>query len=111
MGAQKTKQAVQRSTTAACGLRNVEEHFDKETVVQPPSTAHSYLSADKDQMDMISTVCGLKPFQEIPGRCHPTFPNLPRSPFDLVDIRTLEQWMKTSKQKLSRDQDTPIGCK
>jgi len=107
MGAQKTIKAISRSTSAACGLRYIEENFDKETGVQPPSTAHTYLSAEKDQNEMISIVCGLKPFQHIPGRSHTSFPNLPRSPFDLVDIRILNDWMKTSKQKLARDPDTP----
>ena len=32
---------------------------------------------------------------------------MPRRPFDLVDIRILEQWLTTSKQKLSKDPDTP----
>lgn len=107
MGAQKTIQAVNRVTTAATGLRKIEENFDKETGVTPPSTEHSYVSAEKDQNDMISIVCGLKPFQEIPGRHHLTFPHLPRSPFDLVDIRILQEWIKTSKEKLARDPDTP----
>lgn len=44
---------------------------------------------------------------EIPGRHHLTFPHFPRSPFDLVNIRILQEWMKTSKQKLARDPDTP----
>lgn len=109
MGAQKTFKAVERATKAASGLRKIAENFDEKTGVHPPSTAHSYLSAEKDQTEMISTVCGLKPFQEVPGRCHSSFPHLPRSPFDLVDIRILEQWLKTSKQKLSRDPDTPWG--
>ena len=107
MGAQKTIQAVNRATTAACGLRKIEENYDEETGVPPPSTTHSYLTAEKDQTDIISIVCGLKPFNEIPGRHHNTFPHLPKSPFDLVDIRILEEWMKTSKQKLARDPDTP----
>ena len=32
---------------------------------------------------------------------------MPRSPFDRVDIRILEQWLTTSKQKLSKDRNTP----
>ena len=75
--------------------------------MHPPSTAHTYQNAEKDQKEMIATVCGLKPFQEVPGRCHSSFPHMPRSPFDLVDIRILEQWLTTSKQKLSKDPDTP----
>jgi len=69
MGAQKTIKAISRSTLAACGLRYIEENFDKETGVQPPSTAHTYLSAEKDQNEMISIVCGLKPFQHICQIC------------------------------------------
>lgn len=109
MGAQKSFKAVERATRAACGLKKIAENFDYKTGVHPPSTAHSYQNAEKDQNDMISIVCGLKPFQEIPGRNHSSFPHLPRSPFDCVDIRILEQWLKSSKQKLARDPDTPWG--
>ncbi|CAH3026801.1 unnamed protein product, partial [Porites evermanni] len=107
MVAQKTLKAVERSTSASTSLRKIIENFDEKTGVHPPSTAHTYQNAEKDQKEMIATVCGLKPFQEVPGRCHSSFPHMPRSPFDLVDIRILEQWLTTSKQKLSKDPDTP----
>ena len=68
MGAQQTFKAVERATRAACGLKKIAENFDDKTGIHPPSTAHSYQNAEKDQKDMISIVCGLKPFQEIPGR-------------------------------------------
>ena len=107
MVAQKTLKAVERSTSASTGLRKIIENFDEKTGVHPPSTAHTYQNAEKDQKEMIALVCGLKPFQEVPGRCHSSFPHMPRSPFDLVDIRILEQWLTTSKQKLSTVPDTP----
>ena len=75
--------------------------------MHPSSTDHTYQNAEKDQKEMIATVCGLKPFQEVPGRCHSSFPHMPRNPFDLDDIRIPEQWLTTSKQKLSKDPDTP----
>ena len=109
MGAQKTYKAVERATKAACGLRKIQENFDNKTGVHPPSTTHSYLNANKDQTDMISIVHGLKPFEEVPGRCHTTFPHLPRSPYDCIDIRILEDWFKASKQSLSQDPDAPWG--
>ena len=107
MVVQKTLKAVERSTSASTGLRKIIENFDEKTGVHPPSTAHTYQNAEKDQKEMIALVCGLKPFQEVPGRCHSSFPHMPRSPFDLVDIRILEQWLTTSKQKLSTVPDTP----
>ena len=107
MVAQKTLKAVERSTSASTGLRKIIENFDEKTGVHPPSTAHTYQNAEKDQKEMIALVCGLKPFQEVPGRCHSSFPHMPRNPFDLDDIRILEQWLTTSKQKLSKDPDTP----
>ena len=107
MGAQKTFKAVDRATRAACGLKKIVEKFDDNTGVHPPSTAHSYQNAEKGQNDMISIVCGLKPFQEIPGRNHSSFPHLPKSPFDCVDIRILERCLKSRKQKLAKDPDTP----
>lgn len=107
MVVQKTLKAVERSTSASTGLRKIIENFDEKTGVHPPSTAHTYQNAEKDQKEMIALVCGLKPFQEVPGRCHSSFPHMPRNPFDLDDIRILEQWLTTSKQKLSKDPDTP----
>ena len=107
MVAQKTLKAVERSTSASTGLRKIIENFDEKTGVHPPSTAHTYQNAEKDQKEMIATVCGLKPFQEVPGRCHSSFPRMPRNPFDLDDIRIPEQWLTTSQQKLSKDPDTP----
>ena len=107
MVAQKTLKAVERSTSASTGLRKIIENFDEKTGVHPPSTAHTYQNAEKDQKEMIALVCGLKPFQEVPGRCHSSFPHMPRNPFDLDDIRIPEQWLTTSKQKLSKDRDTP----
>ena len=107
MVAQKTLKAVERSTSASTGLRKIIENFDEKTGVHPPSTAHTYQNAEKDQKEMIALVCGLKPFQEVPGRCHSSFPHMPRNPFDLDDIRIPEQWLTTSKQKLSKDPDTP----
>ena len=106
MVAQKTLKAVERSTSASTGLRKIIENFDEKTGVHPPSTAHTYQNAEKDQKEMIALVCGLKPFQEVPGRCHSSFPHMPRNPFDLDDIRIPEQWLTTSKQKLSKDPDT-----
>lgn len=106
MVVQKTLKAVERSTSASTGLRKIIENFDEKTGVHPPSTAHTYQNAEKDQKEMIALVCGLKPFQEVPGRCHSSFPHMPRNPFDLDDIRILEQWLTTSKQKLSKDPDT-----
>lgn len=106
MVVQKTLKAVERSTSASTGLRKIIENFDEKTGVHPPSTAHTYQNAEKDQKEMIALVCGLKPFQEVPGRCHSSFPHMPRNPFDLDDIRIPEQWLTTSKQKLSKDPDT-----
>lgn len=107
MVVQKTLKAVERSTSASTGLRKIIENFDEKTGVHPPSTAHTYQNAEKDQKEMIALVCGLKPFQEVPGRCHSSFRHMPRNPFDLDDIRIPEQWLTTSKQKLSKDPDTP----
>lgn len=106
MVVQKTLKAVERSTSASTGLRKIIENFDEKTGVHPPSTAHTYQNGEKDQKEMIALVCGLKPFQEVPGRCHSSFPHMPRNPFDLDDIRIPEQWLTTSKQKLSKDPDT-----
>ena len=88
--------------------KRIAENFDDKTGVHPPSMAHCYQNAEKDE-NMISMVCGLKPFQEISGRNLSSFPHLSRSPFDCVEIRIIERWLKSSKRKLARDSDTPWG--
>lgn len=99
MGAQKTEKAMNR------GLKQVIEQFDKVSNVLPESTAHTHRNAESDIRDMIRIIHDLHVFDKKPGKAHPTFPSLPRSAFENIDMIKLENWMKCTKQKLAKDPD------
>ena len=104
MGAQKTEKAVNRATSAACGLQQIIEQFDKVSNVLPESTAHTYQNAESDIRDMIQILQDLQVFDKKPGRAHPSFSSLPHSAFENIDITKLGKWMKVTKKKLEKIQ-------
>ncbi|KAK3755179.1 hypothetical protein QZH41_010699 [Actinostola sp. cb2023] len=107
MGAQKTEQAINRATSAAGGLQYITENFDDVTGVHPGSTADTYKNAEEDINDMVNIINNIKVFQEVPGRTHPSFPNLPKSVLDTLNIVKMEKWMKRCKTKLAKNPDVP----
>ena len=72
MGAQKNEKAVNRTTSAACGLHQIIEQFDKVSNVLPESTAHTYRNAESDIRDMIQIIQDLQVFDKKPGRASVT---------------------------------------
>lgn len=107
MGAQKTEQAIKRATSAAGGLQYITENFDNVTGIHPESTAHTYKNAEADIIDMIGIINKQTIFQQTPGRAHPSFPDLPKSVLDTLNIVRMEQWMKRWKSKLAKNPDIP----
>ena len=105
MGAQKTEKAINRATRAASGLQYIIDNFDQTTKIPSQSTAHTYKNAVSDIKDMINVINNHKVFQNVPGRAHVSFPSLPRSVLDTLDIVKLEQWMKRCRNKLGKDPD------
>ncbi|CAB4010743.1 Hypothetical predicted protein [Paramuricea clavata] len=64
----KTLKAVQRSTNAVYGLKNVVEVVDKESKVPSDSSKHTHASSTKIIQEMINVLERVKPFHEQPGR-------------------------------------------
>ena len=105
MGAQKTEKAMIRATSAASGLQQIIEQFDKVSNISPESTAHTYRNAESDIRDMIGIILDLQVFDKKPGRAHPSFSSLRHSAFDNIDMVKLEKWMKSTKRKLEKNPD------
>ena len=105
MGAQKTEKAMIRATSAATGLKQIIEQFDKVSSVSPESTAHTYRNAESDIKDMTRIIQDLQVFDKKPGRAHPSFSSLPHSAFYNIDMVKLEKWMKGTKKKLEKNPD------
>lgn len=111
MGAQKTEKAVNRATSAACGLQQIIEQFDKVSNVLPESTAHTYRNAESDIRDMIQIIQDLQVLDKKPGRAHQSFSSLPHSAFENIDITKLGKWMKVTKKKLHGKQSLMMTMK
>lgn len=96
----KTLNAVQRSTNAVYGLKNVVEAVDKESKVPPDSSKHTHASSTKIIQEMINVLERVKPFHEQPGRVLLSFPNIPKSPLEKLDVTALHNWLSRNKKKL-----------
>ena len=91
--------AVQRSTNAVYGLKKVEA-IDKESSVPPESTKHTHASTTMIVQEMIHELKRLKPFEEQPGRVLLSFPNIPKSPLESLDVTALYKWLTHNKKRL-----------
>ena len=96
----KTLKAVQRSTNAVYGLKKAVEAIDKESSVSPESTKHTHASTTKIVQEMINVLKRLKPFEEQPGRVLLSFPNIPKSPLESLDVTALYKWLTHNKKRL-----------
>ena len=85
----KTLKVVQRSTNAVYGLKNVTESIDKESNVPPDSTKHSHASSTKIIHKMNSVLQQVKPFSKRSGRVLRSFPDIPKSPLQNLDVLAL----------------------
>ena len=107
MGAQKTEKAVNRATSAACGLQQIIEQFDKVSNVLPESTAHTYRNAESDIRDMIQILQDVQVFDKKPGRAHPSFSSLPHSAFENIDNQT-RKMDESYKKKIGKNPDVAL---
>ena len=111
VGAQKTEKAVNRATSAACGLQQIIEQFDKVSNVLPESTAHTYRNVESDIRDMIQIIQDLQVFEKKPGRAHPSFSSLPHCVFENIDIIKLEKWTKVTKKEVRKKSRCCMGSR
>ena len=70
MGANKTTKGVLRASKAAAGIKTIIAGFDQEANIHKQTSKHSTVSADRDEMQMINDLRGLRPFRTVPNRHH-----------------------------------------
>lgn len=96
----KTLNAIQRSTSAAYGLKNVVDAIDKASHVPPDSTQHSQASSNRTIEEMNKTLQKVQPFQNQP-RSLRSFPNITKSPLQKLNVTALHKWLTAKKKKLA----------
>lgn len=85
MGANKTKKAVLRSTSAVHGEQEIAFSYDQAACVTENSICHTRKSSVVDKQLMMEDLRKILPFTLVPGRCHASFPHIPSSPTKLID--------------------------
>ena len=101
MGANKTRKSVERTTKASGGKRKIVENFDDITKITSQSGSHTHKSSDRDEMLISQDLRKLRPFQNIPGRCHPSFPIRHAHPLEKVDFVELHAWLRGHMHNIS----------
>jgi hypothetical protein len=100
MGANKTDKAIKRVSKAAGGIKKIVETFDSEVSRQQPSSLHSSRSSVQDERIVLNDLRQLRPFREIEGRSHPSFPSISANPLQSIDQTKLDEWLKQHQKNL-----------
>ena len=85
----KTLKAVDRSTSSAYGLKEIVHVVDSESGVPPDSTRHTTTSTQETVAEMIEILHAKRSFQHTVGRTLKSFPNIPSSPLEQLDVASL----------------------
>jgi len=99
----KTLKAIERSTTAAYGLKKIIDVIDEESGVSPDSTQHTHTSTQETVVEMIKILHDKRPFQCQPARSLKSFPHISKSPLDQLDVASLSEWLTRHKRRLARN--------
>lgn len=99
----KTLKAIDRSTSAAYGLKKIINVIDKESGVPPDSTQHTHTCTQETVVEMIQILQEKKPFQYQAARSLKSFPNISKSALDQLDVASLFEWLKRHKRRLARN--------
>ena len=98
----KTYKAVERSSKAAFGVRNIISQFDTETEIHPVSSSHTHACTTDDVKEMVGIVHKQKPFVLHPGRQLHSFKNISKTPLDKLNVSLLHSWLTRHKRNLFR---------
>ena len=96
----KTLKAIQRNTSAAYGVQQIVRNFDNQTTVSPDSSAHTHANKAEDDKEMINIVNKNTPFDYQSGKTYKSFPNIPKSPLQQLDVVLLDKWLTQHKKKI-----------
>ena len=89
------------ATKASCDLKGVSDNFDNQCQIAPDYNLHTSLSKQDDEKEMIELVHSRRPFVFTSGRKHNSFPTIPKSALDQLDVVKLDAWLTRHKRKLA----------
>ena len=101
MGANKTRKAKKTSTRSSGGKRRIVENIDDISKVASQSGSHTRKSSERDEQLISTDLRKLHPFSNIPGTCHPSFPEQHAHPLEKVDFVELHGWLRSHMQNIS----------
>ena len=82
-------------------MKGVSDNFDRQCQIAPEYTLHTSLSKQDDEREMIELVHSRRLFVFTSGRKHNSFPTIPKSALDQLDIVKLHAWLTRHKRKLA----------
>ena len=103
MGANKTDKAIDRSSRASGGERQIAENYDKQVNRPVHSSSHSHQSSVLDDKKILADLRTLKPFNTIPNRKHDSFQEISSDPLATLDETELARWLSRHKKNLLLD--------
>ena len=82
----KTAHNITTRTTALSGIGEISQNYDTATKVVVRCQKHSVASALEDEMAILEDLRKLRPFEKVPGRYHPHFPEEAASILQNIDV-------------------------
>lgn len=101
LGANKSLTSISTICKATTGIKALLENLDKVLNVPKNSSRHTTASPYEDELQMINDLLQLDPFEYTPGRFHPSFRNIKRSPQLYLDTNHFHQWLTKHKKQVS----------
>ena len=94
MGANKTVPSITKVCKAASGIHEIVTNADANFLnIHETSSKHTIRSAADDERGMIDDILSLDVFQYHASRCHPSFPDIKRSPMRYMKIVDFHKWI------------------
>ena len=103
MGANKTNKAIDRSSRASGGERQIAENNDQQVNRPVHASSHSHQSSVLDDKKIVADLRTLKPFDTLPKRKHDSFEEINSDPLATPQTE-LARWLSRHKKSL----DAPI---
>ncbi|CAH3178659.1 unnamed protein product, partial [Porites lobata] len=85
MGANKTDNAIDRSSHASGGEDKIAENFDVQIQRETQSSSHSHRTTAADEGIVMADLRVIKPFTSVPNTVHESFPDIHPNPLISVD--------------------------
>ena len=100
MGANKTDKAIDSSSRASGGERQIVENYDEQVNRGVHAASHSHQSSVSDEKKILADLRTLKPFDTVPNQMHVSFQEITSEPLATLDETELAKWLARHKKNL-----------